>query len=100
MLKKFKKLKRGSVLVTALIMISLMSIMGWYFIRTTMVLMNHNMKMGMDKKAYYLADAGIQKASEKLWNVFFSIGMVPNKIELFKTYVDDKIGRASCRERV
>lgn len=90
MLKKFKKLKRGSVLVTALIMISLMSIMGWYFIRTTMVLMNHNMKMGMDKKAYYLADAGIQKASEKLWNVFFSIGMVPNKIELFKTYVDDR----------
>ena len=90
MLKKVKKIKKGSVLITALIMIFLFSLLGWYFTYTTMTLMNQNQKIGLGKKAYYLADAGIQKSSEQLWNTFFAIGMVPNKIDIFRQHVTDK----------
>jgi hypothetical protein len=94
MLKKIKKRskkesKKGSILLTTLIFMFLFSLLGFSLVYTSMTVSNQNYRVGLNKKAYYLADAGIQKASEMLWNKFIDIGMVPNKLDLFKTEVDN-----------
>jgi len=84
-----KNSKKGSILLTTLIFMFLFSLLGWYLVYTTTTLSNQNSRVGLNKKAYYLADAGIQAASENLWNKFVDIGMVPNKLAIFRAEVDD-----------
>ncbi|MEQ8171335.1 MAG: pilus assembly PilX N-terminal domain-containing protein [Candidatus Eremiobacterota bacterium] len=90
MLKKIsKRIKKGSVLMAALIMMLVLSIIGWAFVSIIIALNNQTQASNLSKQAYYCADAGIERCAMKLWNNFTSYGMVDNKIKSFKNFVDD-----------
>jgi len=89
MLKKvFRRKEKGSVLLASLVMVVMLSLMGWFFIYTTITLSAQSQKVAASKQAYYYADAGIELAAERLWIKFVEFGIVPTKLDNFKSYVD------------
>lgn len=88
-MKKIKKNEQGSVLLATLLIIVILSLLGWAFIYTTITLSAQSQKTALSKQAYYFADAGIERTTNRLWNDFVNIGMVPNKMSSFESIVQD-----------
>jgi len=81
--------EKGSLLLTGLVILVVLSLVGWAFIYFTINLSEEAQHMGLSKQAYYAADAGIERASTKLWENFRSLGMAPNFITVFGERVDE-----------
>ena len=84
------KNKKGSFLLTSIIILMILSLLGWAFVYTTIALNSQTQKAFLSKQAYYAADAGIEEASMELWTKFKDCGITANKTEIFLQYVQDE----------
>ncbi|MEW6215839.1 MAG: hypothetical protein AB1478_11675, partial [Nitrospirota bacterium] len=75
-MKKGKK-QQGSVIIAALGMLLLLAIIGWGLISTSNFLLAESSTKKLTSQAYYLADAGIQRATERGFEVFKGLNMDP-----------------------
>ncbi len=89
MFRKFLKNKEcGNILLTAFLMVILLTIISTAFIASTVSVNKQAESTAYSKKAYYASEAGIEEAAMLLWEEF-KLGMMSTKIRDFKRTVDD-----------
>ncbi len=90
MLKKrsYRKKERGSLLISAFIIILVLSLIGWAFVNVIITLNAQSYQTGVSKQAYYAADAGIERAKMNMWAKFKDLSITADKMSSFKGYVE------------
>jgi len=83
------KKQHGSIIITALLMIVILSLLGWTFIYVVNNLAIQSQNAYLSKQSYYAADAGIERAALRLWDRFKSCGIGADKMSYFEDSVDD-----------
>jgi len=89
--KLLRKKQKGNVFLTALLLMIVLSLLGWAFISITITLATQSQKGFISKQAYFAADAGIERASMELWNGFQSVGQASDKMNQFVTFINDNL---------
>jgi len=85
------KKEKGSLLISAFIIMLVLSLVGWAFVTVIVTLNSQSQQTGVSKQAYYAADAGIERAKMNMWARFKDYGLTANKMQSFKSYIQSVI---------